>query len=628
VNKPLSGETYAAVTVPANIKSEGIVADALIYIPCKVTDNKVSFILPMSDNKEITKNNSLLDGLFNVSYADSKQSELRACVLTNVKSNITANGKFKVIGSSTVKNIDIETVEAYLEFLYNFYKDELGFDKIEKYSGWPMTVTIRGLYPLLEGDYAGKGAAGFFYNFGVSRWIVINEDQLGNFEDIQKTLIHEMFHFVQSQYTSNTWFDEATAVWVEEYYKPNSGYVGDLYKKYGGDAVESQIMDGPTNTRNRSEGQHGYGSASFVKYLTNRYGRDKLVAVYSAMPSGDSVDILSGIAPIKEWINDFYVQLLSRNIYDTVPNLITYKKTAKIVDVEVKTTVDPNAVPVKEVIEIPPYGARVIYVNLQFEDPTKVSPSIILEGSTAAPDLTMNWMYYGNKEAKTSATGSDELGLTGLDQISKTKHVLGLLITNQTKDYIETDVTFEVKNIPPLEVLVGTWTDLNAFVKSVDLHPELEQLIANPPEQGAPVEGGEMFTELSEGCEFMTAEAIYELFKSIKEMEGKTFPAEFVITQTSETEGTLLSSMDSGDGMSSMGDALPFKYEDGIMKIYLAQSEDGNDTKMEYTLNFAYDQENIVCNGSSNITWASEGQQIINLNFIYDGKIPAPKTTP
>jgi len=621
VTEPLSGDTYAAVTMPAYVYSEGRTADTIMYIPCIVKDDNVSFSIPVDDIETKENNQSLMDLFGGTSYADNGTPTIRAAIISAQSTSTTSNGKFKIVAGSTVRQIDKETVEQYLNYLYGFYKDDLGFKKLEDYGRWPMTVTIRGLYPIIEDS--STEVAGYFYDVGPSEWIVINKDLLSQFDEIQRTLIHEFFHFVQSRYGSYTWLDEASAVWVEERYKPNSGYIPTLYKKFGGES--SQIMDGPTNTKNRSARNHGYGSAAFIKYLVDhRNAAGSLVTVYEAQPS-DEVAALNLIAPVETWNNDFYIKLLTRKVYGgTVPNLVTYKKESKTIGLDVKKDSNPDIPPVTEGVEIPPYGARAIYVEIEYGDIEKLNKNLSVVATASAPNVTLNWVIAKGSDMSALASASGEVSLGGLSELAKKKHILGLLVTNQSKTAVKSDVDFKIKNIPPLEELVGDWTNVTSYFEDIWLHSEIQAIINNPPEKDEPV-SDELADEFGEGCEMITADIIYEMFKELAEMEGKTFPSKLTITQTSETTGVFNLAMDTGDGMDDSGLPAEFEYIDGVMKAEMTQAEEGAESKITLEFTFMYDSDdNIDANGFMDLAWGSEGKTALKFHILINGKRPRP----
>ncbi len=108
-------------------------------------------------------------------------------------------------------------------------------------------------------------------------------------------------------------------------------------------------------------------------------------------------------------------------------------------------------------------------------------------------------------------------------------------------------------------------TDATAYFEDIWLHSEIQAIINNPPKKDEPV-SDELANEFGEGCEMITADIIYEMFKELAEMEGKTFPSKLTITQTSETTGVFSLAMDTGDGMDDSGMPSEFEYIDGVMK--------------------------------------------------------------
>lgn len=627
VQNPLTGDTYAVVSMPTYIKSLGITTNGAMYLPCQVKGNKVSFDIPFKSMAMENDEVSWFERLSGTVYADNNKNQVNVCVLTAQSTSSSADGKFKVIADRSVNHMDRVVIEGYIEYVYNFYKDTLGFDKIEQYSGWPMTVTIRGMYPIFEGGIISDAPEGYFYDVGFSKWIVINKDALGQMEDVKHTIIHEFFHFVQSQYTNKEWFDEATAVWSEERANPQMSYVPKLFKKHGADTLD--VMDGPLNLKEKSARHHGYTSAGYIKYLTDHYGADKLVEVYKNIPTGNEVEVLNAIAPVNTWINDFYVQYLSRNVYQgTPPNTMDYKQDSQTISLDLLKQSKIDAQPIMTNLQIPPYGARAVYFELKAAEPDKLNTNISLVGRSETKGIVLNWLNTDGRNFTQLGTGKEKLPLGGLREIAGHRHFLAFLVTNLTAQSIDASLAFEVENIPPLDELVGEWKDMTTTFEDIWLHPEIQKIIDNPPEKEEPV-SDELADEFGEGCEMITAEMIYEMFKELENMEGQTFPAMMNITQISETTGSMTSAMDTGDGMSDMGDPAAFEYIDGIMQGEVRQSDENSESVNQFEIHFSYDEENnIVAEGFSDLTWGAEGKTAIKFHLLMNAKRPVPEETP
>ncbi len=142
---------------------------------------------------------------------------------------------------------------------------------------WRVPVKIRDL------DKPGKSAYGWYKP---GRWrdkdgqIEIDNDK--DLDTLKVTIAHEYFHFCQSLYFKDPfgydpylWWNEATALWIEDVCYPESDDYITL--------LDANIRDGIEKPLETNTESHGYGSNAFVRYLTDRFGNGIILEVYQRL---------------------------------------------------------------------------------------------------------------------------------------------------------------------------------------------------------------------------------------------------------------------------------------------------------------------------------------------------------
>lgn len=139
----------------------------------------------------------------------------------------------------------------------------------------------------------GADAYGYFIPSRYSSdWnsLVINSQKLSEKEEIKRTVMHEMTHFVQYYYDPRwvvtksfmggdfLWMDEAVAVWAESLYVEGISSV-----QYGNQFCP---LEGFSPLEGEDKGSHGYGMAGLVRWMANRYGNDKIVNLHKQQEAG------------------------------------------------------------------------------------------------------------------------------------------------------------------------------------------------------------------------------------------------------------------------------------------------------------------------------------------------------
>lgn len=140
---------------------------------------------------------------------------------------------------------------------------------------------------------SGADAYGYFIPSRYSsEWnsLVINSQKLSEKEEIKRTVMHEMTHFVQYYYDPRwvvtksfvggdfLWMDEAVAVWAESLYVEGISSV-----QYGNQFCP---LEGFSPLEGEDKGSHGYGMAGLVSWMANRYGNNKIVNLHKQQEAG------------------------------------------------------------------------------------------------------------------------------------------------------------------------------------------------------------------------------------------------------------------------------------------------------------------------------------------------------
>ena len=140
---------------------------------------------------------------------------------------------------------------------------------------------------------SGPDAYGYFIPSRYSSdWnsLVINSQKLSEKEEIKRTIMHEMTHFVQYYYDPRwvvtksfvggdfLWMDEAVAVWAESLYVEgiSSVQLGNQFCP----------LEGFSPLTGEEKNAHGYGMAGLVRWMADRYGNDKIVELHKQQEAG------------------------------------------------------------------------------------------------------------------------------------------------------------------------------------------------------------------------------------------------------------------------------------------------------------------------------------------------------
>ena len=211
--------------------------------------------------------------------------------------------------------------------------------------------------------------------------LVINSLKINEKEEIKRTIMHEMTHFVQYYYDPRwgvtksfvggdfLWMDEAVAVWAESLYVEgiSSVQLGNQFCP----------LEGFSPQTGEEKNAHGYGMAGLVRWMANRYGNNKIIELHRQQ--------LAGAASIYDAFDDAFPDIfLEYGIF-----LQDYVRGNGVKDLIQSMTRDylklndMNEVKTKAPPQCKPYSARYekILINPDFKLPdSKIILSINVEG--------------------------------------------------------------------------------------------------------------------------------------------------------------------------------------------------------------------------------------------------------
>lgn len=135
--------------------------------------------------------------------------------------------------------------------------------------------------------------------------LVINSLKINEKEEIKRSIMHEMTHFVQYYYDPRwgvtksfvggdfLWMDEAVAVWAESLYVEgiSSVQLGNQFCP----------LEGFSPQTGEEKNAHGYGMAGLVRWMANRYGNNKIIELHRQQ--------LAGAASIYDAFDDAFPDL-------------------------------------------------------------------------------------------------------------------------------------------------------------------------------------------------------------------------------------------------------------------------------------------------------------------------------
>ena len=278
LNGAVSNETYLVIQENAFVSSLNITQQSCAFFDATVTGDTIKGQIPANSGSngnfssvKFTENKETPTDFFSVNIFGS----------SNKRAYLTGTNHFKIIYDVSKDNqTDITNLGDYLETAYSKIKD-IGFN-LGKRTNWPVYVSIAEL-----GNAYGL--------FTPSHWSINNgylrfdRNGLSDPELMKTSAIHEFFHLAQYLYDyrgafrqgsfapDHYWFNEACSVWSEGLVS-SSSYVSSNWL-----ANQMSPFNGLQAGSSGAPEKHGYGMAPFIKYLTDEYGTNILVAIYEKL---------------------------------------------------------------------------------------------------------------------------------------------------------------------------------------------------------------------------------------------------------------------------------------------------------------------------------------------------------
>lgn len=319
----LSGDNYIVWQEDNYIKSANKVASAKFFIPAR--DSSGYLVAKLSDiitplGKSSSNPSANASGLF---YALTGQGVLNS------------GSHFKVY-YPTANASQAQDLATYLETAYTLL-GEYGFNFIGR--DWPADIYLQKFDGWLNGVLGLDNNAYGYYMTTTKNPLYIayrtnncamyfNLNLMGNPDEMRATAGHEFFHAVQDLYdprdastkkwsaSSQTWLDEASAVWFEG--KMNTGSI--LPISLSGN--ELAFTEGMHVTGSNAQ-NHGYGMAPMIKYIVSQKGASALASIYTKINTGISPveAIFSTMNPTggtynTDWYNNFLKTYITGGIYN------------------------------------------------------------------------------------------------------------------------------------------------------------------------------------------------------------------------------------------------------------------------------------------------------------------------
>lgn len=250
---------------------------------------------------------------------DASTAPLSVTIIRGVAETLTADDRFKIYWSpSMATNIQIAALKEDLEIAMGIY-DSMGFQQ-EGFTAWPIKAIVK---PMADFGYwaPNPDRLGGHLAFSTT-WI-------GDASEIRLTAGHELLHFCQYFYDPRTvwergsfagplvWLEEATAVYIEDYFAPNPEYCSAARGGRELALLDGLLVPGTGHTM----GQHGYGVSSLIRYLAETEGDGFILDTFEGIKSGQhAVAALqaSTTTDISDQWLDILEELVTGNIYSDV----------------------------------------------------------------------------------------------------------------------------------------------------------------------------------------------------------------------------------------------------------------------------------------------------------------------
>lgn len=207
----------------------------------------------------------------------------------------------------------IKDLHKYLVTAYDIVKNDFNLSWAGRTS-WPLKVEVKKMGESYDGSMV---MPNFSWSVN-SYYLTFNTMILPWAGQVKTTAMHELFHIAQELYNStgskvHYWFDEATAVWSEDFAEMGStgNFVDDNVRKL-------QPFYGMQNISSSGYREHGYGMAYFAKYLTDKLGKTVIRDIYDEINNGTHVvqSIFNQFGNTNPgWFSDFIKTYLEGGLY-------------------------------------------------------------------------------------------------------------------------------------------------------------------------------------------------------------------------------------------------------------------------------------------------------------------------
>jgi PKD repeat protein len=410
----LSGENYIVWQEDNYIKSANKVASAKYFIPAR--DSSGYLVAKLSGittplGKSSFNSTANASGLF---YALTGQGVLNS------------GSHFKVY-YPTANSSQAQDLAAYLETAYtllggygfNFIGRDWPADiYLQKFDGWLNSAL--GLDNNAYGYYMTTTKNPLYIAYRTNNCAMyFNLNLMGNPDEMRATAGHEFFHAVQDLYdprdastkkwsaSSQTWLDEASAVWFEE--KMNTGSI--LPVSLSGN--ELAFTEGMHVTGSNAQ-NHGYGMAPMIKYIVSQKGASALATIYTKINTGLSPveAVFSTMNPTggtynTDWYNNFLKSYLTGGIY-SIPT-ITLGSVPTNRRYESKALTDTLCT--FPSVAYPDFSGQLYFVSLTYSDISTKSVSVNFKTNSSTSKVHL-FQYANSSNALLKSGSNGEVTLT------------------------------------------------------------------------------------------------------------------------------------------------------------------------------------------------------------------------
>lgn len=215
---------------------------------------------------------------------DGATAAISVTVIRGVAETLTADDRFKIYWSPAMATeAQIAALKGNLEIAMSIY-DSMGFQQ-DGFAGWPVKAIVRPM-------------EGFGYwapdPHRLGGHLAFSSTWIGDADEMRLTAGHELLHFCQYFYDPRTvwergsfagplvWLEEATAVYIEDYFAPDQDYCSAARGGRELAPLDGLLVAGPGHTM----GQHGYGLSGLIRYLAQTEGDGFLLDTFELVKAG------------------------------------------------------------------------------------------------------------------------------------------------------------------------------------------------------------------------------------------------------------------------------------------------------------------------------------------------------